>query len=96
MALQIRERNGSVSFAVRVQPRAKADAVGGVRAGALVVRLQAPPVEGAANEALRRVLARALAVPASAVEIARGHAGRDKLVRARGVAAAEVEALARG
>jgi len=50
-----------VRFPVRVQPRASADGVGGVHGGALKVRLQAPPVAGAANEALVALLSGALA-----------------------------------
>jgi uncharacterized protein (TIGR00251 family) len=55
-----------------------------------VVRLTAPPAEGQANAALLRFLGRALGVPASSLEILRGAASRDKLVRIRGLTAAEV------
>jgi hypothetical protein len=58
------------------------------------VRLKAPPVEGAANAALVRFLARRLDVPASAVEILNGETRRHKLVRVRGVRGAQVLALA--
>jgi uncharacterized protein (TIGR00251 family) len=78
---------------VRVQPRAAQDAVGGVREGALVVRLTAPPVEGKANAALARFLARALGVAPSAVEVVRGATGRDKVVRVAGVTPAHVRAM---
>jgi hypothetical protein len=83
-----------VSFSVRVQPRASKDELAGERAGALLVRLTAPPLEGAANSALVRLLARALGVPPSAVEILRGESGRNKLVRVRGVRGGQVQALA--
>jgi hypothetical protein len=83
-----------VSFSVRVQPRASRDELSGERAGALLVRLSAPPVEGAANAALRRLLARALGIAPSAVEILRGASRRDKLVRVRGVSGQQVRALA--
>ena len=82
--LDIREAEGRVSFSVRVQPRASRDALAGERAGALLVRLKAPPVDGAANAALVRFLAGFLGVPASAVEIAHGAARRQKLVRVDG------------
>ena len=89
--LDVREADGRVSFPVRVQPRASRDALAGERAGALLVRLKAPPVDGAANAALARFLAAALGVPAFAVEIVRGAARRDKLVRVSGVDRARVE-----
>jgi uncharacterized protein (TIGR00251 family) len=88
----IGERVGAVTFAVRVQPRASRSALAGVANGALKVRLTAPPVEGAANEALVRLLADALGVARSAVEIASGQASREKLIRVHGVTAAEARA----
>jgi uncharacterized protein (TIGR00251 family) len=81
-----------VTLRVRVQPRASRDGIAGERAGALLVRLTAPPVEGAANAALLRLVARALGVPSSSIEILRGASGRDKLLRIAGVRA---EAVAR-
>jgi uncharacterized protein (TIGR00251 family) len=83
-----------VSFAVRVQPRASRDELAGERAGALLVRISAPPHDGAANESLVRLLARALGVAASAVAIVRGGSRRDKLVRVSGVRSQQVQALA--
>jgi uncharacterized protein (TIGR00251 family) len=81
-----------VTLKVRVQPRASADALGGVRAGALVVRLNAPPVDGRANAALARFLARVLDVPPSAITLVRGATGRDKVLRIAGTDAATVRA----
>ena len=78
---------------VRVQPRSAADALAGVREGALVVRLTAPPVEGRANAALARFLGRALRVPPSAIEVVRGASGRDKQVRIAGVTPQALRAL---
>ena len=72
---------------VRVQPRSAAEGFAGIRQGALVVRLTAPPVEGKANAALARFLGRALEVPPSAIEVVRGATGRDKLVRVAGLTA---------
>ena len=79
---------------MRVQPRASREGIAGAREGALLVRVSAPPVEGAANEALTRLLARALGLPASAVTVERGATGRDKIVRLEGADRARVEALA--
>ncbi|HEX6738211.1 MAG TPA: DUF167 domain-containing protein, partial [Vicinamibacteria bacterium] len=70
---------------VRVQPRAAREELAGTRQGALLVRLTAPPVEGQANAALAQLLARALGLPPSAVELRRGASGRDKLVWLRGL-----------
>ncbi len=92
--LQARSVNGAVQLAVRVTPRASQNAIVGVRRGALCVRLQAPPVEGAANRALIRFLGKRLGVPQRAVSLLRGDAGRDKLLRIEGVAVADVERLA--
>ncbi len=72
---------------MRVKPRAPRDAIEGEKGGALVVRLQAPPVEGEANAALARFLGRALGVPPSSVKILRGATGREKLLRFEGLAA---------
>jgi len=84
-----------VTLKVRVQPRASRDALAGERAGALVVRLTAPPVEGAANEALARFLGKALGVPPSAVRIVAGETGRNKVVAVAGLDAAAARALLR-
>ena len=74
-----------MTFEVRVAPRASRNAIVGVHEGALKVSLTAPPVEGAANEALRKLLAKALGVPKSNIEIIRGERGRNKVLRIRGV-----------
>lgn len=67
-------------FSVRVMPRAAAGLIGGERDGALVVRVTAPPVEGAANTAVVRILAKALGLPRSEVRIVRGATARTKVV----------------
>jgi uncharacterized protein (TIGR00251 family) len=85
VALDLRASAGGVTLRVRVQPRASKNALSGEREGALVVRLTAPPVEGAANEALARFLGRALGVAPSAVSVVSGATGRDKVVRVAGV-----------
>ena len=60
----------------------------GERAGAVVIRVTAPPVDGRANDALCRLIAKAAGVAASKVSIVRGHTARDKQVRVEGVAEA--------
>jgi uncharacterized protein len=76
----------SALLRIRVQPRAKRDEVVGERAGAIVIRLKAPPVDGKANAALIEFIANAARVPRSRVEIVRGATGREKTVRVSGVA----------
>lgn len=66
---------------VRVIPNADRDAVAGIRAGRLLVRLQAPPAEGRANAALERLLAKFCDVRRAAVHVEKGEASRDKTVR---------------
>jgi hypothetical protein len=77
---------------LRVQPRASRDAITGWRDDVLAVRVTAPPVEGAANAALTRLLAEAFHVPRSAVTLLRGERGREKLVRIVGLTQAEARA----
>jgi hypothetical protein len=77
---------------VRVVPRAVRDALAGERDGALLVRLTAPPVEGAANAALVKLLGAAFGVRPSAVRILRGASARDKLVHVAGLTVASARA----
>ncbi|TFH29130.1 MAG: YggU family protein [Myxococcales bacterium] len=88
--LQIQEHDDAVTFEVRVAPRASRNRVIGVQDGALKVALTAPPVDGAANEALTKLIAKALGVAKSDVEILRGDRARIKVLRVRGVRAADV------
>ncbi|HWK27765.1 MAG TPA: DUF167 domain-containing protein [Solirubrobacter sp.] len=74
-------------LAIRLQPRARRDEVVGERAGAIVIRVTAPPVDGKANAALCAFVARAAGVPPSRVSVVRGHTARDKVVRVEGVEA---------
>jgi len=79
----------SARFAVHVQPRAKRTEVAGMHGGAVKIRLAAPPVDGAANDALRRFLAERLCVPRAAVRVVAGAASRDKLIEVDGLSAEE-------
>jgi uncharacterized protein (TIGR00251 family) len=81
MARWLREEGGSVVLTLHVQPGAKRTEVAGVHGEALKIRLAAPPVEGRANEALRRFLADAFGVSLRNVTLVRGEASRDKVVR---------------
>jgi uncharacterized protein len=81
----------AVTFAVRVHPRAKKDAISGIIGDALKLSLTAPPVDGKANEACIRFLADSLRVPRSSVTIAAGETSRNKVIRVQGLTAAQVE-----
>jgi len=94
LELQAHRDRGSVSFAVRVQPRASKNEVAGVMDGALKIRLQAPAVEDRANQALCAFLADLLKRPKSAVRILSGERSRSKRVEIFGVTPLEIEALA--
>ena len=92
--MKIAENEGSVSFTVRVQPRASRDEIAGEYQDGLKIRLTAPPVDGRANEALRQLLATRLKVPLAAVRIASGERSRTKRVEIHGVTAAVIRGLA--
>lgn len=89
----IREADGALWLEVKVVPRASRDRLGPLLGDRLKVQLAAPPVDGEANEALRALLARALGVPRSAVEIVRGQTARAKTVRIEGGRRADLERL---
>lgn len=72
-------------LSVRLQPRASRDELVGVRDGVLVARVSAPPVDGRANAALCKLIARAAGVAPSRVSVVRGLTARDKVVRVEGI-----------
>jgi len=82
--------NEGVLIAVRVVPRAARAGLAGIRDNALLVRLNAAPVEGAANAELIEVLADTLGVARRAVSISSGERSRRKTVLIRGLSADEV------
>jgi uncharacterized protein (TIGR00251 family) len=73
--------DGSVTLTIHAQPGAKRTEVAGVHGDALKIRIASPPVEGKANEALRRFLSDAFAVPLRDVTLVRGETGRRKTLR---------------
>jgi uncharacterized protein (TIGR00251 family) len=81
---------------VRLQPRARRDEVVGERDGVIVIRVSAPPVDGKANAALCRLIAKKAGVAPSRVEIVRGHTAREKVVRVEGLDAAALRAALMG
>ena len=90
----MREVNGRVRLSVRVQPRASSNGFAGIHGNSLKVRLTAPPVEGAANEALVNFLADTFAVPRRAIMILAGESSRSKIVEIEGVTERDVYRLA--
>jgi uncharacterized protein (TIGR00251 family) len=92
--LTVREVPGGVRFAVRVQPRASRCEVAGVHGDALKLRLAAPPVDGAANDALVALLADELGVSRGAIRIVTGGAGRSKVIEVAGIDRHAVDRLA--
>jgi uncharacterized protein (TIGR00251 family) len=89
--VKLNETAAGVTFTVRVQPRARRNAVVGELGEALKVALTAPPVDGKANEACIEFFAEALNLPRSAVMIASGQTSRTKVLRVTGISAAEFE-----
>jgi uncharacterized protein (TIGR00251 family) len=78
------------AVAIRVQPRSPNDSVAGERQGAILIRLKAPPVDGEANGALLRFVARRLGVRQRDVTLVRGQASRSKWIRVDGMNADQV------
>ena len=91
--LEVQEREGAVTFSMRVQPRASKDEIAGEMGGALKVRLRALAVEDRANEALVEFLAQLLKRPRSAVRILSGERSRTKRIKIHGVTRQQILAL---
>ena len=87
------EKDGAITFTVRVAPRASRSEIVGEHDGALRVRLAAPPVDGAANAELIKVLARVLKAPRKSIEILSGFGSRSKTVRIHSVDRSMIEKL---
>ena len=77
-------------LSIRLTPRASRDAIAGFEGETLRVRVTAPPVEGRANRALVRLLAKRLGLPRGAVRVVAGQASRNKVVAVDGLGAAEL------
>ena len=86
--LKVSEKDGAATLDIVVQPRCPREGVGPVVGDRLKVSVNAPPVEGKANQAVQRVLAEAFGMPRSAVTILRGETGKRKTVRIAGITAA--------
>ena len=79
-----------MTLAVKVQPRAPVNEVGEPLGTELRLKVTAPPVDAAANEAVLRLLAETFACPRGAVQILRGQTSRHKVIKLHGLTAAEV------
>jgi len=95
MAIEVESTTTGVRFAVLVAPRASREAVLGEHDGALKIALTAPPVDGAANDALVAYLAKRLSVPKRSVQLIGGASTRRKRIEVVGIDAAMVLALLR-
>jgi uncharacterized protein (TIGR00251 family) len=93
VSITVRSVARGVRFEVRVQPRASRSEIVGEQEGALRVRLAAPPVDGAANDALIALLADLLDVPKRDIRIVSGATSKRKVIEADGVSAEQVLAL---
>jgi uncharacterized protein len=88
----LRIQPDGVLLSVKVQPRASANEIGEAMGNELRVKVTAPPVDAAANEALIKLLAQQLHCPRNRVDIVRGHTSRHKLIKLHGLAAPDVVA----
>ena len=90
MGAVIEERDGAVLLRVRVQPRASKNGVRVEPDGRVRIALTAPPVAGAANQALTAFVAKTLGLPKRGVVLAHGQKGREKVLRLSGTSAVEI------
>jgi uncharacterized protein len=84
-------KEASVTLKIHLQPRASRNGIDGVHGDALKVKVTAPPLEGRANKAVKKLLAEQLGLSPSEIEIIAGQRSREKLVRVSGLSRAEVE-----
>ena len=91
--LRVQAVPGGVRLSVRVQPRASKNGIAGVHGEALKVRLTAPPVDGAANEALVELLAATFGIPPRAITIVAGTSSRSKIVEMSGLTEERVRSM---
>ncbi len=87
--LHTREGPSGLDVPIHVQPRARRTELAGMYNGALKLRVQAPPVDNAANEAIVRFFSKLLEIPKSRLSIAAGARSRDKILRIEGISRAQ-------
>ena len=84
-------KEATVTLKVRLQPRATRDSIDGLLGDALKVKVTAPPVEGRANKAVKKLIAEQLGLSPSQIEIIAGERSREKVLRISGISRAEME-----
>jgi len=89
--IPLHESAKGITFAVKVHPRARKNAITGAVSDALKLALTTPPVEGKANQAVIEFFADLFAIPRSSVTIASGETSRNKIVRIAGVSRSVAE-----
>ncbi len=89
--IPLHETSSGVTFAVKVQPRARRNAIVGELGDALKIALTAPPVDGRANQACIDYFANLLNLPRSSITIASGQSSRNKVIRVVGISADELK-----
>jgi uncharacterized protein (TIGR00251 family) len=88
----VRAEPQAVLLAIKVQPRASSNEIGPQLGNELRVKVTAPPVDAAANDALIRLLAHTLDCPRNRIELVRGHTSKHKTIRVIGVRAEDIVA----
>ncbi len=91
--IRLRENASGLDVPLHVQPRAHRTELAGVRNGALKLKVQAPPVDDAANDAVVLFFSKLLCVPKSRLSIASGAKSRDKILRIQGMSSAQFRSL---
>ena len=86
----LRVQSDGLLLSIKLQPRASANEIGEALGNELRIKVTAPPVDAAANEALIKLLAQHLDCPRNRVELVRGHTSRHKTVKLHGLAAVDV------
>jgi uncharacterized protein len=88
--IPLQESDGGVSFAVKVQPRARKNAIAGEFGDTLKLSLTSPPVDGRANQACIEFFAKLLMVPRSSVTIASGQTSHHTVIRVKGLSVGDL------
>lgn len=88
--IPVHENSAGVTFAIKVHPRARKNAITGEVGDVLKVSLTAPPIDGRANDGCIEFFANLLEVPRSSITIAAGLSSRNKIIRVVGLSAQQV------
>lgn len=91
--MEIGDKDGALTFSIRVVPRASRSEIVGFHDGALKIRIAAPPVEGAANTEIIKLFAKKLGVAKSDVEIVSGETSKNKRIKIANVSLSKFEEL---